>query len=52
MLLGGIVISKFKPRARYLAAWNIVTSVLATIGIITYALVGCKANNNSSIVEK
>lgn len=52
MLLGGIVISKFKPRARYLAAWNILTSVLATIGIITYTLVGCKANNNSVIVEK
>ncbi|KAL1493462.1 hypothetical protein ABEB36_011509 [Hypothenemus hampei] len=47
ILLSGIIISKFKPRARYLAAWNVVVGAISVLGIISYAFLGC-SNNESS----
>lgn len=47
VLLSGMIISKFKPRARYLAAWNILVDVVTLAGMIAYAFTGCAANDNS-----
>lgn len=52
LLSAGIVITLFKPRARYLAGWNIVTSLISALGLMTYAFLGCPANNNALIIEK
>ncbi|XP_075166175.1 solute carrier organic anion transporter family member 74D-like isoform X2 [Haematobia irritans] len=49
ILLSGFIVSKFKPRARYLAAWNIVVDIVTMVGMIAYAFIGCAANDNSLI---
>ena len=49
VLLSGIVISKFKPTARYLAAWNVLVDVVTVCGMIAYTFIGCPANDNSLI---
>lgn len=45
LLLSGIVISKYKPKARYLAGWNVISSGITVIGIISFVYVGCPAND-------
>ncbi|XP_035917032.1 solute carrier organic anion transporter family member 74D-like [Anopheles stephensi] len=51
VLLSGLVISKFKPRARYMAAWNVIVGILSVMGMIAYAFLGCTASENSVIVN-
>lgn len=51
VLLSGVVISKFKPRARYLAIWNVFVGLLSVFGMITYAYLGCAEAENSIIVN-
>ncbi|XP_058123533.1 solute carrier organic anion transporter family member 74D-like [Anopheles ziemanni] len=51
VLLSGLVISKFKPRARYMAAWNVIVGVLSVMGMIAYAFLGCSASEDSVIVN-
>lgn len=51
VLLSGIVISKYKPRARYMAAWNVLVGLLSVMGMVTYAFLGCTAAENSVIVN-
>ncbi|CAG9772829.1 unnamed protein product [Ceutorhynchus assimilis] len=46
ILLSGLVISKFRPRARYLAAWNVLVGAVSVMGIISYAYLGCTDNDN------
>lgn len=46
VLLSGIVISKFKPRARYLAGWNVIVGAISIAGIISYAYLGCTETDN------
>jgi hypothetical protein len=46
ILLSGLIISKYKPRARYLAAWNVIVGVISVLGIISYAFLGCPASDN------
>lgn len=36
ILLSGMVISKYKPRARYLASWNILVGAISVMGMISY----------------
>lgn len=45
VLLSGVIISKYKPRARYLAAWNVITSTIAILGLIANYYIGCEAND-------
>lgn len=52
ILASGLVISKFKPRARYLAAWNVLVGLFSVAGIIGYIFLGCKANENSIVVNQ
>ncbi|KAJ8984527.1 hypothetical protein NQ317_010998 [Molorchus minor] len=46
ILLSGLIISKYKPRARYLAAWNVLVGAISVMGIISYAYLGCVENDN------
>jgi uncharacterized membrane protein YqjE len=52
LLSAGIVITVFKPRARYLAMWNIVSSIFSVFGVIAYGYFSCTASSNSLIMEK
>lgn len=52
LLTAGVVITIFKPRARYLAGWNIVTSVISALALMTYGFLGCPNNNNAKILKK
>lgn len=51
VLGSGFIISKYKPRARYLAAWNVITGFLTVIGVLAYAFIGCPGNEKSVIVN-
>ncbi|XP_052862967.1 solute carrier organic anion transporter family member 74D-like isoform X2 [Anopheles cruzii] len=51
VLLSGLVISRYKPRARYMAAWNVLVGILSVAGMIAYAFLGCSASENSVIVN-
>lgn len=51
VLSSGIVISKFKPRARSLAIWNVFVGILSVLGMISYAYLGCTENENSVIIN-
>ncbi|XP_050314315.1 solute carrier organic anion transporter family member 74D-like [Anthonomus grandis grandis] len=48
ILLSGLIISKFKPRARYLAAWNVIVGAISVMGIMSYAYLGCTENDNKT----
>lgn len=47
VLLSGIIISKYKPRARYMAAWNVFVGGLSAAGMISYIFLGCPASDNN-----
>lgn len=51
VLSSGLVISKFKPRARYLAIWNVFVGALSVFGMISYAFLGCTENENSVVIN-
>ncbi|XP_017837173.1 solute carrier organic anion transporter family member 74D isoform X2 [Drosophila busckii] len=51
VLLSGFIISRYKPRARYMAAWNVIIAVLVVAGVVTYAFIGCPDNEQSVIVN-
>jgi MFS family permease len=51
VLSSGIVISKFKPKARYLAIWNVFVGLLTAFGSIGYSYLGCDANENSVVLN-
>lgn len=47
VLLSGVIISKFKPRARYMAAWNVIVGALSVAGMVGYIFLGCPASDNN-----
>lgn len=51
VLLSGFVITKYKPRARYMAAWNVIVGFVTVAGIIAYAFIGCPGNEQSVVVN-
>ncbi|XP_067634401.1 solute carrier organic anion transporter family member 74D-like [Eurosta solidaginis] len=51
VLLSGLVISKYKPSARYLAGWNVLVGILTVAGCVAYAFIGCPGNEQSMIVN-
>uniref|UniRef100_A0A1A9UYM4 Solute carrier organic anion transporter family member n=1 Tax=Glossina austeni TaxID=7395 RepID=A0A1A9UYM4_GLOAU len=51
VLLSGFVISRYRPRARYMAAWNVIVGFLTVAGCISYAFIGCPGNEQSVIVN-
>lgn len=46
ILASGFVISKYKPKARVLALWNVIVGLLSVAGIISYVFLGCATNGN------
>nr|XP_018907628.1 PREDICTED: solute carrier organic anion transporter family member 2B1-like [Bemisia tabaci]XP_018907629.1 PREDICTED: solute carrier organic anion transporter family member 2B1-like [Bemisia tabaci] len=44
LLVSGIVITKFKPKARYLAGWNVFSATFIACGLFSFSLLGCPSN--------
>lgn len=51
ILSSGLIISKFKPSARKMAAWNVMVGILTTIGYFSYTKLGCAANDNAVVIN-
>lgn len=51
ILLSGFVISKYKPRARYMAAWNVAVGLFSVLGMISYSFLGCPGNEKSMVIN-
>ncbi|XP_068085644.1 solute carrier organic anion transporter family member 74D isoform X2 [Anabrus simplex] len=45
IMASGLVISKFKPPARYLAGWNVIVEIVDAIGHMSWAFLGCPAED-------
>ncbi|XP_030383373.1 solute carrier organic anion transporter family member 74D-like isoform X2 [Scaptodrosophila lebanonensis] len=46
ILLSGFVISKYKPSARTMAAWNGISDYLTVAGLLCYVFIGCDGSDN------
>jgi len=45
ILVSGVVITKFKPRSRYLAAWNVFVEMIDVIGHLCYGFLTCSVDD-------
>lgn len=52
VLLGGLFISTYKPSARFLTMWHVIAGTLCTIGIISYAYIGCAESEKSVSIHQ
>ncbi|XP_014259140.1 solute carrier organic anion transporter family member 4C1-like [Cimex lectularius] len=52
VLTSGYIVSKFKPRARYLAAWNVFTETVDIIGHAMFAYLGCYKNDLAGSINQ
>lgn len=50
VLSSGFIISKYKPSARSMAAWNVIVGTLTVLGMLSYTMLGC-ADNERGVVE-
>ena len=41
ILLGGLIISRFRPRARVLAGWQVMQGVIGTLALIVFGFMAC-----------
>ncbi|XP_068145560.1 solute carrier organic anion transporter family member 74D-like [Drosophila tropicalis] len=46
VLLSGYVLSKYKPSARFLAAWNATVDFLTVAGMVGYVFIACEGSDN------
>ncbi|KAL5284831.1 hypothetical protein ACFFRR_006883 [Megaselia abdita] len=51
VLISGAVISKYKPRTRYMAAWNTIVGVISALGFVVYMFIGCPANETAIAIS-
>lgn len=51
VLLAGLCISKFKPKARYMASWNVLVCFMTVVGVLSFAFIGCDDNEKSMQVN-
>lgn len=51
ILVAGIVITKFKPRAQYLAMWNVIVGVVSVLCIISFTFMGCDESRNAVKID-
>lgn len=47
VLSSGLFISKYRPNARFMAAWNVFGGALGVFGIISYIFLGCADNERA-----
>lgn len=50
ILISGLIISKYKPGARSLAMWNVIVGTISALGLVSYAYLGCPANDTQGTI--
>lgn len=50
VLASGIVLSKFKPSARKIVIWNVMTTVITGMVFLTYNWIGCDASDEATLM--
>ncbi|ALC41404.1 Oatp58Da, partial [Drosophila busckii] len=51
VLLSGFVISRYKPSARAMAAWNGIVDLLTVAGLIGYVFIGCDGSDSATAMS-
>lgn len=51
ILLAGIAITKYKPRARPMAAWNVAINFVTVTGVLSLTQLGCLENEQSIVID-
>jgi hypothetical protein len=51
ILSAGIIISRYQPRARYLAFWNVIVGFFTVLSILSFSLMGCDESRNSVKID-
>lgn len=51
ILLGGFLVTKFKPSARCMAAWNVIVGILTALGMTWYMFLGCSDNERAFVLD-
>lgn len=51
ILLGGFLVTKFKPSARVMASWNIIVGILTALGMTWYMFLGCSDNERAFVLN-
>ena len=51
ILASGLIVTKFKPKARSLALWNVFEGLFAVLGMFAYIQLGCAENENSVVIN-
>ena len=51
VLIAGVVISKYKPKARSLAAWNVFCGAVTVVGMICYTFLGCSEADTKIVMN-
>lgn len=51
VLSSGLIISKYRPRARYMAAWNVIVGTVTVFGMLSYTLLGCPDNERGVVAN-
>lgn len=47
ILVAGFVISRYRPNARVMAAWNVIVGFVTVAGMLSYAFMGCTDNEQA-----
>lgn len=47
ILIAGVVITKYKPSARYLAFWNVIVGLLSVLSVLSFSFMGCDEGRNA-----
>ncbi len=51
ILAAGFVITKYKPRARYLALWNVIVGFLSVVSVLSFSFMGCEEHGIQTSVD-
>uniref|UniRef100_A0A1B0CRW9 Solute carrier organic anion transporter family member n=1 Tax=Lutzomyia longipalpis TaxID=7200 RepID=A0A1B0CRW9_LUTLO len=52
ILSSGFVVSRYKPSARKMAAWNCFVGAITALGYLSYTQIGCAANDNAVVMNE
>lgn len=51
VLCSGFLISKYRPSARYMAAWNVIVGAITVMGMLSYTMLGCPDNERGVVAN-
>ncbi|KAL5284833.1 hypothetical protein ACFFRR_006885 [Megaselia abdita] len=51
VLISGGILSRYKPKSKYITGWNVLVGILTTLGITSYIFIGCSDVDNSMTLD-